>query len=86
MSGPEMPAVTLNPLASEAEGCFRSAQVEVRRLCMGQVCDYVSSVVFHMGAGASWLPPPSESHRIMRLEYQTFGHSETHRPNYISDT
>lgn len=86
VSGPEMPAVTLNPLASEAEGCFGSAQVEVRRLCVGQVCDYVSGVVFYTGAGASWLPSPSESHRIMRLEYQQFGHSETHRQNYISDT
>lgn len=71
-----MPAVTLNPLASEAEGCFGLAQVEVRRLCVGQVCDYVSGVVSYTGAGASWLPPPSESHRIMRPEYQKFGHSE----------
>lgn len=70
VSGPEMPAVTLNPLASEAEGCFGSLQVEVRRLCAGQVCGYVSGVVASMGVGASWLPPSSESHCIVRLKYQ----------------
>lgn len=71
LSCPEMPAVTLNPLASEAEGGLGALQVEVRRLCAGQVCDYVSAVVVPTGVGVPWLLPLSESHRIMRLKYQS---------------
>lgn len=57
------------PLASEAEGCFGSPQVEVRRLCAGQVCDYVSGVVFSTG-GRGLLAAPFVW--VMRLESQKF--------------
>lgn len=67
-------------------GVFGSLHVEVQRLSSGQVCGYISGVVTSTGVSASWLPPSSESHCIMRLKYQKWDKQTVKRQMFCTES